>query len=45
MLDKAKALKALADLRAMVGSMTADGDTMLAAGSLMAALESAINAA
>jgi hypothetical protein len=45
MLDKAKALKALADLRAMVGSMTADGDTMLAAGSLMSQLEAAVNGA
>ncbi len=45
MLDKAKALKNVADLRAMVGSMTADGDTMLAAGSLMTQLETAINAA
>ena len=45
MLDKAKTLKQLADLKALVGSMTADGDTMLAAGSLMASLESGINAA
>jgi len=45
MLDKAKTLKQLADLRAMVGSMTGDGDSMLAAGSLMAQLETAINGA
>jgi hypothetical protein len=45
MLDKAKALKQLADLRAMVGSMTSDGDTMLAAGSLMSQLEASLNAA
>jgi hypothetical protein len=45
MLDKAKALKQLADLRALVGSLTGDGDTMLAAGSLMTQLEASLNSA
>ena len=45
MLDKAKALKKLADARALAGALTGDGDTMLALGKLFAELEAQINAA
>jgi len=45
MLDKAKALKTLADAKAMAGNLTGDGDTMIALGSLLTQLEAQINAA
>jgi hypothetical protein len=45
MLDKAKSLKTLADARAFAGSLSGDGDTMLALGKAFADLEALLNAA
>jgi homoserine kinase len=45
MLDKAKALKKIADARALAGALSGDGDTMLALGKELAELEALVNAA